>query len=74
MVGSGERGVQVGEMGEGLDRGWIVLALLAALVAFTGGASRFDAIQIVPLRSLSALFLALSFFFQIQKSCCSNGE
>jgi len=63
MVGSGERRVQVGEMGEGLDRGWIVLALLAALVAFTGGASRFDAIQIVPLRSLSALFLALSFFF-----------
>lgn len=63
MVGSGERRVQVGEMGERLDRGWIVLVLLAAVVAFTGGASRFDAIQIVPLRSLSAFFLVLSFFF-----------
>tara|TARA_Y100000296_G_scaffold87454_1_gene134718 strand:- start:4159 stop:5565 length:1407 start_codon:yes stop_codon:yes gene_type:complete len=62
MVGSGERRVQVGETREGLDRGWIVLALLAAVVAFTGGASRFDAIQIVPLRSLSALFLVLSLF------------
>ena len=63
MVGSGERRVKVGEMGEGLYRGWIVLALLAAVVAFTGGASRFDAIQIVPLRSLSAVFLVLSLFF-----------
>ena len=62
MVGSRERRVQVGEMGEGLDSGWIILALLAAVVAFTGGASRFDAIQIVPLRSLSALFLVSSLF------------
>ncbi len=62
MVGSRERRVQVGKMGEGLDRGWIILALLAAVVAFTGGASRFDAIQIVPLRSLSALFLVSSLF------------
>ena len=63
MVRSGERRVQVEEMRVGLDSGWIVLALLAAVVAFTGGASRFDAIQIVPLRSLSALFLVLSLFF-----------
>jgi len=62
MVGSGERRVQVGEMREGLNRGWIILALLAAMVAFTGGASRFDAVQIVPLRSLSAFFLVLSLF------------
>jgi len=62
MVGSGERRVQVGEMVNESDRGWIVLALLAAVVAFTGGASRFDAIQIVPLRSLSVLFLVLSLF------------
>ena len=62
MVGSGERRMQVGEMREGLDWGWIMLALLTAMVAFTGGASRFDAIQIVPLRSLSALFLVLSLF------------
>lgn len=62
MVGGGERRVRVGEMGEGFNRGWILLALLAAVVAFTGGASRFDAVQIVPLRSLSALFLVLSLF------------
>ena len=62
MVGSGERRVQVAEMREGLNRGWIILALLAAMVAFTGGASRFDAVQIVPLRSLSAFFLVLSLF------------
>ncbi len=49
-------------MGDELNRGWIILALLAVVVAFTGGASRFDAIQIVPLRSLSALFLVLSLF------------
>jgi O-antigen ligase len=62
MVGGGERRVEVGETGEELSRGWIILALLAVVVAFTGGASRFDAIQIVPLRSLSALFLVLSLF------------
>ena len=55
-------------MGEGLGSGWIILALLAAVVAFTGGASRFDAIQIVPLRSLSALFLVLSLFFLTKES------
>lgn len=68
MVGGGERRVQVGEMGEGLNRGWVILALLAAVVAFTGGASRFDAIQIVPLRSLSALFLVLSLFLLTKES------
>lgn len=68
MVGSGERKVQVRKMGEGFDRGWIILALLAAVAAFTGGASRFDAIQIVPLRSLSALFLVISLFFLTKES------
>ncbi len=63
MVNSGERRVQVGKIGEELNWGWIILALLAAVVTFTGGASRFDAIQIVPLRSLSALFLVWSLFF-----------
>lgn len=55
-------------MEEGLNRGWVILALLAAVVAFTGGASRFDAIQIVPLRSLSALFLVLSLFLLTKES------
>lgn len=43
--------------------GWVVLALLAAVVALTGGASRYDAIQIVPLRAFSALFLIPAFYY-----------
>jgi hypothetical protein len=42
---------------------WVMLALFAGLVAFTGGASRFDAAQIIPLRSLSLIFLIMPFFF-----------
>ena len=41
-------------------KGWIILGALAGVVAITGGASRFDAIQIVPLRTVSAFFLVLS--------------
>lgn len=41
----------------GQSKGLILLALLALVVALTGGASRSDAIQIVALRSLAALFL-----------------
>jgi len=57
----------------GLDSGWIVLALLAAVVAFTGGASRFDAIQIVPLRALSALFLVSSLLFLTKEKLRTEG-
>jgi len=42
---------------------WVLLSLLAALVALTGGASRYDAIQIVPLRAFSALFLIPAFYY-----------
>ena len=38
-------------------KGWVLLALLAATAAFFGGASRYDATQIVPLRALSSLLL-----------------
>lgn len=38
-------------------RTWIFLVIFAAVVALFGGASRFDAVQIVPLRGASALFL-----------------
>ena len=50
-------------------RGWcaIFLGLFAIAVAFTGGASRFDAIQILPLRSLSAVFLICSVFYLTKK-------
>ena len=63
MVGSRERQRRVGVTEDALDRGWIILGLLAVALAFTGGASRFDAIQIVPLRTLSAIFLVSSLFF-----------
>lgn len=36
---------------------WLFLGLLAFVVALTGGASRYDALQIVPLRVLSTLLL-----------------
>jgi hypothetical protein len=42
---------------------WIFLTLLASLAAFFGGASRYDAIQIVPLRALSALFLIPAIYY-----------
>lgn len=44
-------------------KGLIFLVLLAAVVAFLGGASRYDAIQIVPLRALSGLFLIPALYF-----------
>lgn len=44
-------------------KGLIILGLLAVLAAFTGGASRYDAIQIIPLRALSALFLIPALYY-----------
>ena len=67
MTVSGERGLRLGRMGDGSDNGWIILALLAGVVAFTGGASRFDAIQIIPLRSLAAIFFVSSLFYLSKK-------
>lgn len=63
MVGGGERKEQVQITDESSRKGWILLGLLAATVAFAGGASRYDAIQIVPLRTLSSLFFVSSLFF-----------
>ncbi|UYH56078.1 O-antigen ligase family protein [Qipengyuania sp. SS22] len=63
MAGAGEREGQLKTSDQDVSRGWILLGLLATTVAFTGGASRFDAIQILPLRTLSAIFLVLSLFF-----------
>lgn len=62
MVGNRERRLRTKRVRNVVDGGHIVLALLAALVALTGGASRFDAIQIIPLRSLSALCLIWALF------------
>ena len=39
------------------NRAWLLLGLFAALVAFLGGSSRSDAVQIVALRPFAALFL-----------------
>lgn len=57
MAGNSKRRLWSNKSGSRFNSGLITLVLLAALVALTGGASRFDAIQIIPLRSLSALFL-----------------
>ncbi|MBX7531758.1 O-antigen ligase family protein [Qipengyuania sp. 1XM1-15A] len=45
------------------SKAWIFLGAFALLVVFTGGASRFDAIQIVPLRSLSCLMLIPAIYY-----------
>ncbi|MBY6217878.1 O-antigen ligase family protein [Qipengyuania aquimaris] len=44
-------------------KAWIFLGVFALLVAFTGGASRYDAIQIVPLRALSCLMLIPAIYY-----------
>jgi len=47
--------------------------LFATVVALTGGASRFDAIQIVPLRAVSALVLITSLFFLSKQRTNNEG-
>lgn len=42
---------------------WIILGVFAMLVAFSGGASRYDAIQIVLLRALSCLMLIPAIYY-----------
>ncbi|KZX92658.1 hypothetical protein A3718_11580 [Erythrobacter sp. HI0019] len=54
-------------LGQGPAKGWVILGLLAALVALTGGASRFDAIQIIPLRTLAAFFFIPALFYMTAK-------
>ncbi|MBO6526338.1 O-antigen ligase family protein [Erythrobacter sp.] len=63
MIGSRERLDQSGVMSDVINKSWMILAFFAVIVALAGGASRFDAIQIVPLRSLSAFFLVSSLFY-----------
>ena len=47
----------------GLTYGWIVMAALGAVVAFLGGSSRADAVQLIGLRPLAALLLVPAFYF-----------
>jgi heme/copper-type cytochrome/quinol oxidase subunit 4 len=63
MVVEHEREEQLAVSREGVGSGWVILSLLAVIVAFTGGASRSDAIQIVALRSFSSLFLIIALFY-----------
>lgn len=44
-------------------KSWAAIALLAAVVAFLGGSSRPDAVQIIALRPLAALFLMPAFYW-----------
>lgn len=46
--------------------GWVFVALLAVIVAFLGGSSRVDAVQIVALRPLAALFLLPALYYATQ--------
>lgn len=41
---------------------WVLLGLFALVAGLAGGASRYDAIQIVPLRTFSALFLVAALY------------
>lgn len=52
-----EPGIELARGGGGVWLSFIVL------VAFTGGASRYDALQILPLRTLSALFAVVACYF-----------
>lgn len=51
------------ERGELRSKSLIFLALFAVLVGLTGGASRYDALQIVPLRTLSCFALIPIFYY-----------
>lgn len=57
MVGRLVREKKLGSNKAVLDKRWIIVGLFAAVIALTGGASRYDAIQVIPLRVISALFL-----------------
>lgn len=67
MVVSHKQNRHMGRTRANLEKGWIILALFAAVVALTGGASRFDATQIIPLRALSAVFLVSSLLFMTKE-------
>lgn len=51
------------EASEQTRNGWVMLALLGCVVAFLGGSSRPDAVQLIALRPLCAVFLAAAFYF-----------
>lgn len=59
------------QAGEGMRNGWIILVLLGIVVAFLGGSSRPDAIQLIALRPLAALFLAAAIYFASGASLAS---
>lgn len=50
-----------------------MIAFFAMVVALTGGASRFDAIQIIPMRAISMLFLISSLFFLSKQKIKNEG-
>lgn len=72
MVADHKKVARAAKLRAGKDRGWVILALLALVVAFTGGASRSDAIQIVALRSLSAVFLIPPILYIRKEDVASN--
>lgn len=51
------------ESGRNERIGWVAIALLGMVVAFLGGSSRPDAVQLIALRPLAGLFLIAAFYF-----------
>lgn len=52
-----------GDAMAGLTFGWIVMVALGVLVAFLGGSSRADAVQLIGLRPLAGLLLVPAIYF-----------
>ena len=71
MVGGDKPNLRAGAGHERLRNKGMALVVFAILVAVTGGASRFDAMQVVPLRALSAIFL-VHFLFNITRDMIAS--
>lgn len=67
MVDNSSLSKQPDYIDKNLSSGWIILGLFAIVASVTGGASRFDAVQIIPLRMLSALSIVFSISFIVKE-------
>lgn len=73
MIVENKQAQQLVKSRRGMISGLMMLSLLAVVVAFGGGASRSDAIQIVALRSFSAFFFAIALFY-LRKEDVKSGQ
>ena len=63
MKNDEQLGRQVVGFEEAVPSGFVYLTIFAAIVALTGGASRYDEVQVVPLRFLSALLIIPALYY-----------